>query len=93
MTAGLGAHIQVEPEMASAIGLFGETTSSAIVSVKAECDGQFTALAVKHRVPPLPLGMVQGKGLVVNVRNGTSLINTPATELRDAYEGAIPKFF
>ena len=88
-----GAHLHSFLTAINAQTLFGERTATVVVSVPStmEAVDQFNALAKHHGIPQRLLGIVAGNALVVDtIRGQSNLFTIHVTDLRAAYEGAIP---
>lgn len=85
----LGAYVPLEPF--SVLDLFGERTATAVVSTSPENTPVVEALAEKHALPLTRFGEVIGDNLTLFAEIGEAEINLPVTEMRAAFEGAIPK--
>jgi phosphoribosylformylglycinamidine synthase len=75
IAAGLGAELDLPR---AAVALYGEGGGQAVV---AGHPGEIEALAARHGVPVRPIGRV----------GGDSLLGIPVSELRAAYESALPE--
>jgi hypothetical protein len=66
--------------------LFAESTACAVVSMAHDQWAAFRHIAERNGVPVQMLGRVGGGQLVIN-----DWIAAPILQLRDVYEGALPK--
>lgn len=96
IVSGLGA-LAFIPTL-SALELFGERTSSAIVSTAPEYEIPFTQLLDAHQVPYIYLSQVtRGEVMICGPENDFErdndfgMISVSIDKLRAAYEGAIPQ--
>ena len=83
-------HQEHNPPLVDATLLFGEWCAVAVVSVAPEREYNFRVLLETHTVPFYPLGAVSNTNLTIT-SDGREYIALSVTDLRAAYEGAIPK--
>jgi phosphoribosylformylglycinamidine synthase len=84
-----GAHgfaVTVPGDLPPHVALFSESASRAVVSVPPERANELVELAARHGVPCTHLGETGGPRIVMG-----GLFETTVEELRDVYEGAIPR--
>jgi phosphoribosylformylglycinamidine synthase len=84
-----GAHgfaVTVPGDLPAHVALFSESASRAVVSVVPERADELVDLAGRHGIPCAPLGETGGPRVVF-----AGLFETTLEELRDVYEGAIPR--
>jgi phosphoribosylformylglycinamidine synthase len=81
-----GFAVAVPGDLPPHVALFSESASRAVVSVVPERADQLAELASRHGVPCTHLGETGGPRVVFG-----GLFETTVEELRDVYEGAIPR--
>ncbi|MEP6477565.1 MAG: phosphoribosylformylglycinamidine synthase subunit PurL [Actinomycetota bacterium] len=81
-----GFAVTVPGDLPSHVALFSESASRAVVSVVPERAGELEELAARHEIPCTPIGETGGPRAVLD-----GLFETTVDELRDVYEGAIPR--
>jgi len=81
----LGCKIFIDGEVTAA-KLFGQSQSMIVVSIKPQNEQIFEDYCTKFKIPATRLGAVSNESFEIN-----SLIKTDTAELREKYEGAIPK--
>ena len=86
LAAGVGATVALPPGLPPLAALVSESASRVLVAVAAEASGDLTTLAAEAGVPATRLGATGGDRLVV-----PGLLDLPLSQLRDAYEGALPR--
>jgi phosphoribosylformylglycinamidine synthase len=86
IAGGHGFAVTVPGDLPAHVALFSESASRAVVSVVAERAEDLVALAGRHGVPCAALGETGGPRVVV-----AGLFETTLDELREVYEGAIPR--
>ena len=86
LQGGIGAKVEIPPDLSPVVGLFSETQARALVSVAPEKLAEFTALARETGVPVRVLGKVGGDSLSV-----TGLFELSLAEMSDTYENALEK--
>ncbi|MFN8232700.1 MAG: phosphoribosylformylglycinamidine synthase subunit PurL [Actinomycetota bacterium] len=86
MEGGHGCAVTVGGDLPPHVALFSESASRALVSVEPACEDRLAELASGHGVPCARLGETGGPRVVVD-----GLFDTTVTELRDAYERALPE--
>jgi len=86
----MGASVEITESFRVDSALFGESQSRIIVSVGEGSVESLKAIAAKHGVPCLVLGVTGGDRLVI--KKGTeTLIDQPAGMLKKVWQDAIPK--
>ncbi|MGI4788385.1 MAG: phosphoribosylformylglycinamidine synthase subunit PurL [Janthinobacterium lividum] len=88
ITGSLGAYVPLQPF--SALTLYGECMASVVVSVSPDKDETLRTLLEAHDVSCLHLGEVVPGNLTIFSDAIDVEINLPVSDLRTAYEGAIP---
>ncbi len=83
---GHGFAVALAGDLPSHVALFSETASRAIVSVDPADEEALVRIAAEHGVPVARLGETGGPRALVE-----GLLDVPVDELRDAWEGAIPR--
>jgi phosphoribosylformylglycinamidine synthase subunit PurL len=86
LAAGVGATVALPPAMPPLAALVSESASRVLVAVAPEASGDLTTLAGEAGVPATRLGATGGDRLAV-----PGLLDLPLSQLRDAYEGALPR--
>jgi phosphoribosylformylglycinamidine synthase len=86
LDGGHGFAVTIGSALPDHVGLFSESASRAIVSVAAEREEAFAALAAGTPVPFARIGETGGPRAVFD-----GMLETTVERLRDAYEGAIPR--
>jgi phosphoribosylformylglycinamidine synthase II len=83
---GHGFAVTVPGDLPAHVALFSETASRAVVSLDAADEVRFVALSAERGVPAVRLGETGGPRAVFD-----GLFEAPVDELRDAWDGAIPR--
>jgi len=86
IAGGHGFAITLGDELPSHVCLFSESASRAVLSVERADTDRLTDLASEHGVPLAPLGETGGPRALFD-----GLLETTVEELREAWEGAIPR--
>jgi phosphoribosylformylglycinamidine synthase len=86
ITGAHGFAVTVPGDLPAHVALFSESASRAVVSVAPERAEELVELAGRHGVPCARLGETGGPRAVL-----AGLFETTLDELRDVYEGAIPR--
>ena len=83
---GHGFAVTVPGDLPPHVAFFSESASRAVVSLTSENEERFGALAAEHGVPVTRLGETGGPRAVFD-----GLVEVTVEELRDVFEGAIPR--
>jgi phosphoribosylformylglycinamidine (FGAM) synthase-like enzyme len=86
LAAGVGATVAPPPGLHPLAALVSESPSRALVAVPREVAGELGTLAAEAGVPATRLGTTGGDRLVVG-----GVVDLPLSQLRDAYESALPR--
>ena len=86
MAGGVGATVTLRPGPPPLAALVGESASRALLAVPPESAGDLETLAAEAGVPATRLGTTGSDRLVV-----PGVLDLPLSQLRDAYEGALPR--
>jgi phosphoribosylformylglycinamidine synthase len=87
MTSGLGAAVDLLPELRTSALLFGESTGRALVSFPAAEEPAIVAAATKAGVPFAPIGDVISRTLTVRVR-GQVVVDEEVGDLAELWRHA-----
>ena len=89
---GVGARVWLPEGMDVFVGLFGESTSRALVTVADGDEARFAALCTTHGVPRRRIGVTAGLGddAVLDVQDAFTV---PLAELRAAWSATLPAVF
>jgi phosphoribosylformylglycinamidine synthase subunit PurL len=87
----LGADVSLDDELPLAALLFGEAQGRAVVSCAAGDAERVVALAEGNGVPARAIGRVGAPGGVFRIETPAGTVETPAAELAEIYERAIPR--
>jgi phosphoribosylformylglycinamidine synthase len=88
--APIGAHVELESPLASAVALFSESPSRIIVSVDATNLAELERIAGSNNAPFAVIGRVTGTALRIHV-NGEGLIALEVSELETAWRTALSR--
>jgi phosphoribosylformylglycinamidine synthase len=88
LSKGVGAQIALPAGLSAFVQLFSESAGRALVSVAPEHEAALRELCRQHDVPITALGTTGGDAVVVR-----DVLTASLDELRDAYEGTLPKLF
>ena len=83
---GHGFAVTISSDLPDHVALFSESASRAVVSVAPDREERMVELALEHGVPVTRLGETGGPRVVFD-----GMFETTVDELRDAFEGAIPR--
>jgi phosphoribosylformylglycinamidine synthase len=83
---GHGFAVTISSDLPDHVALFSESASRAIVSVAPDREDRAMELAIAHGVPMTRLGETGGPRVVFD-----GMFETTVDELRDVFEGAIPR--
>ena len=85
LAAGVGATIDLPPELSPLAALVSESPSRVLLAVPPEAGGELERSAANAGVPATHLGTTGGARLVVG-----DLLDLPLSQLHHAYESALP---
>jgi len=88
LRGGGGARIILPEALDPCVALFSESAARAVVAVSPGHEAGFTALCEDRSVPCAKIGVVEGDELAVQGQ-----FAVPLAELREAYEGTLPRLF
>jgi phosphoribosylformylglycinamidine synthase len=86
LAAGVGATLDLPPELSPLAALVSESPSRVLLAVPPEAAGELASSAAKAGVPARHLGATGGDRLVVG-----EVVDLPLSQLGDAYESALPR--
>ncbi len=90
IAGGRGANVRLKGDLRGDHHLFSETTGRIVVSAPPEAKEALEAIAADAGVPLSWVGEVGGEELTITVNDELG-IESAVADLRDAYEGAIPR--
>ena len=98
LRCGLGVQVAIDALVArDAVSvfeaLFSESTARALVAVPLDAEAALLALAAKHGVPALVLGVTGGESLAVDTGDEASGFIIALDEAREVFEGTLPRIF
>jgi phosphoribosylformylglycinamidine synthase len=88
LQGGRGARIVVPDGADPFVWLFSETTARAVVALPRSEEPRFMDMCAARGFAATRIGVVDGESLAVQ-----GLFDVPLTELRDAWEGTLPRLF
>lgn len=88
LAGGRGARVELAEGADPFVELFSESAARAVVAVPPGGERRFTELCAARGVPYRRIGVVGGPALEV-----AGVLGVPLGELRDAYEGTLPRLF
>ena len=86
LAAGVGATVTLPPDLHPLTALISESASRVLLAVPPEAAPELEASATEAGVPATRLGVTGGDRLEVG-----GVLDLPLSELRDAYESALPR--
>ncbi|HKS99224.1 MAG TPA: phosphoribosylformylglycinamidine synthase subunit PurL [Rugosimonospora sp.] len=86
----VGATIALPAGTDAFVQLFAESAGRALVAVPRGHEKAFTALVEEYGLPWAPIGVVQARSGVLDIRG---LFSVPLDELRRAFTGTLPAYF
>jgi phosphoribosylformylglycinamidine synthase II len=87
---GYGARVLVPEGEDPFVWLFAESAGRAVVAVPRSEEMRFTDMCVARGLPLTRIGVVEERGAPLEVQD---VLSVPLEELREAYEGTLPRLF
>jgi phosphoribosylformylglycinamidine synthase len=90
LIGGLGARLELEPEVDAFVQLFSESGARALVAAAPEAAGAVTALCTEHGVPSRRAGAVEATSGALEI---AGVAHIGMDELRAAWQATLPALF